>query len=323
MRKFYVLAPAGIQSGGPELCHQMVSTLNELGEFAKIFYADGVSVNPVDCNPVNDYKKYNTSHVRNTSELEKELSQDSTESIWIVNEGMTPYLPVVPAKLKVLWWMSVDNYFKQDNRLNKDEIFSSVAYHLVQSEYAKQFLIKEWGISESKILYLSDYISEEYGQFIYPANLRKNIALYNPYKGYEDLKPLIQRTSDYLEWLPLVNKTREEVIFCLEIGKLYVDFGNHPGKDRIPREAAACGCCVITNKKGSAAFFEDVSIPEKYKFETPAASLDKIDFLIRNILTDFSTHQDDFREYRDKISNEKAIFRKEVSEFVHLIAQKG
>jgi len=60
---------------------------------------------------------------------------------------------------------------------------------------------------------------------------------------------------------------REEVIKLLQKAKVYIDFDYHPRKDRLPREAAILGCCVITRKRGSAKFFEDVPIPDEYKFE--------------------------------------------------------
>jgi len=43
--------------------------------------------------------------------------------------------------------------------------------------------------------------------------------------------------------------------------KLYVDFGKHPGKDRMPREAAVHGCCIITGRRGAAGNPFDIPIP--------------------------------------------------------------
>ena len=41
-----------------------------------------------------------------------------------------------------------------------------------------------------------------------------------------------------LRWVPLIGMTTEEMRSCMSKSKVYIDFGNHPGKDRIPREAA-------------------------------------------------------------------------------------
>lgn len=52
-----------------------------------------------------------------------------------------------------------------------------------------------------------------------------------------------------LNFKPIINMTRDEVIRELQRAKVYIDFGNHPGKDRIPREAAILGCCAIVGKR--------------------------------------------------------------------------
>ena len=86
--------------------------------------------------------------------------------------------------------------------------------------------------------------------------------LYNPKKGIEFTRQLIEAAPD-LNWVPLENMSNEEVRGKLKTSKVYIDFGDHPGKDRFPREAAISGCCVITGKRGSAAY-DDVPIPEDF-----------------------------------------------------------
>ena len=48
--------------------------------------------------------------------------------------------------------------------------------------------------------------------------------------------------------------------------KLFIDFGYNPGNDRLPREAAACGCCLITSNLGAYKYYEDTPFPDEYKF---------------------------------------------------------
>ena len=59
--------------------------------------------------------------------------------------------------------------------------------------------------------------------------------------------------------------TEREVEDCLSQAKVYIDFGGHPGKDRIPREAALCGCCVVTGRRGAAGNDVEVPINQSYK----------------------------------------------------------
>ena len=93
---------------------------------------------------------------------------------------------------------------------------------------------------------------------------------------------------------------------------MYIDFGNHPGKDRFPREAAMCGCCVITGKRGSARYFEDVPVADEFKFDENNKSLEKIISKIRCCLDDYENQVIKFEKYRDMIKGEYDVFQKDV-----------
>lgn len=312
-KSFFIMAPVNVESGGPELSHQMCYTLNRLGYDAYMYYADGQQAEPIDAPAPARYEKYATSHVEDS----RPVCKDNT--VFIFNEGMTPYIPVIPSKKKVLWWMSVDNYIHNQGIIEPiDSICREIDLHLVQSHYARDYLLHTVGVPEEKILYVSDYIGDAYGQFILPSVYRQNIALYNPYKGYADLKPLIDRTT-WLKWIPLINLSEEQVIVLMQSAKIYVDFGPHPGKDRIPREAASCGLCVITNKKGSAAYEQDVPIPEKYKFDNVPSQYDQIEALMHEICDHFDEHSADFDHYRAFIKGEKNLFEQAVKDFIDKI----
>jgi hypothetical protein len=101
---------------------------------------------------------------------------------------------------------------------------------------------------------------------------------------------------------------REEVIKLLQKAKVYIDFGHHPGKDRLPREAAILGCCVITGKRGSAKFFEDVPIPDEYKFEDKEESIPEIIDKIKDCFENYEERYKDFEYYRQFIKNEPQKF---------------
>jgi hypothetical protein len=238
---------------------------------------------------------------------------NSEDSVIVFPEGLTLSMPYVPKARKILWWMSVDNYVISTKESNMPYIRGNVCLHLFQSYYAKDYVEKK--LPGAKGLYLSDYINEEHGKFIYPAQFRENIALYNPAKGYDEIKPLIDKTN-WLKWVPLINLDVPHMVLMMEAGKIYVDFGNHPGKDRIPREAAANGCCILTNKKGAAAFEGDVPIPAEYKFDNPNESLDKIESLLHDICDNFAEHQAKFESYRQMIAAEKEKFDEDVLVFV-------
>ena len=233
-------------------------------------------------------------------------------SIVIFNEAATYWIPIINNCRKVLWWMSVDNYIINTQERDLDIIRNQIELHLVQSAYAYHYVTERVGISKDKVMYVSDYIGDIY-RIKLPEIQRQNIVLYNPKKGLEVLRPIIEKTS-WVKWVPLIGLSEEDMTAYMHISKIYIDFGNHPGKDRIPREAAMCGCCVITNKRGSAAYYEDVPIPDRYKFEAEN-DIDNIQECIRHICDNFYDAQCDYDEYRRSISREKENFYEDVKKF--------
>ena len=314
---FYILAPQQHTSGGAELSHQLCSAINRLTSYEALMCYVDINASfdkalAIDAPTPAPYEVYGVNHVTDFALLNR------PDSVVVFPEGLTLSMPYVPLAKKVLWWMSVDNYIKSTSESNLGFIKDNVCMHLYQSYYAKDYIEKK--LPGCRNMYLSDYINEAHGKFLYPAEFRQDMALYNPAKGYDELKPLIEKSS-WLKWVPLVNLDIEHMILMMQAGKIYVDFGNHPGKDRIPREAASNGCCILTNKKGAAAFEGDVPIPEKYKFEAPEKSLDEIDALLHEICSSFKPHQDEFASYRSFIASEKEQFDKDSISFVNSMAE--
>ena len=216
--------------------------------------------------------------------------------------------------------MSVDNYVIVTNGGDLKYISENVDMHLYQSYYSKAFV--EQNIPGAKGLFVSDYINDDYRSCDWIVEDKRDIAVYNPKKGFKDLQPVIEK-ADWLQWIPLQNMDRKQMKETMLRSKIYVDFGYHPGKDRIPREAAACGCCVITNKKGAAAFSGDVPIPEKYKFEDTAGHLDEINDILHDICDRFEDHSRNFDAYRAMIQGEKDKFIVDVKKFVEEITRQS
>lgn len=255
--------------------------------------------------------------------------QDGTDCVYIVPETLISKLYPIKSSNKIIWWLSVDNYLPDKNskiyylRLlqwlyhngKNKKLFKSVK-HCVQSYYAKNYLKDVQGIDESDIFYLSDYLNDDYLACNGNNGNRKNIILYNPRKGYEFTKKIIEAVPEY-EFIALKSMNREQIISLMSMSKLYIDFGHHPGKDRMPREAAICGCCIITNKQGAAAFYEDVPIPEQYKFEN-SEDLEAIHRTITVCIKDYENRNKDFDNYRAFIRSEKNKFIEDTKKLIQL-----
>lgn len=317
-KRYYVSCPYKGFSGGPHLCHQLCKMLNDLGINAKMHYYDWETL-IVDWKDVNDtvFGKYNTTHVTDINEL------DSEDSIIIFPETKW-YLPKAFDHAKThMWWMSVfyyewttdwfdkevNDWFRNDYAKNGDSI------HFVQSQYAYDYCLNTLEIPEHRIQFLSDYIDEIFTED-FKEQKRENIVFYNPNKMSDIQTKLIEMETG-INWVAIENMASEEVRDSFRHGKVYVDFGNHPGKDRIPREAASCGCCIITNREGAAANDKDVRIPKKYKIKD-VSDIDNILNTINYCLENFDKCTSDFDNYRKWIKDEKKRFKTEVKRFISL-----
>lgn len=328
--KVYVHCPAGIVTGGAELLHQLVDVLNRNGVKSYIVYF-GDSPHTIS----SDYASYNI----HTSEL----IEDNPQNIEVIYEGRFDLVRKHKNVQKVLWWLSVDNFYlcstyflsvldllkfntklgllgaarqikwfikygdkRIFNPLTIKELRKYDVMNAYQSEYAQNFL-QNMGFKE--LMPMKDFINSEHNYN--PVQTKEDIILYNPKKGFEFTKKLIKAAPE-LNWVPLAGMTRTELIKTLRKAKVYIDFGYHPGKDRLPRECAMNGCCVITGFRGSAGFFEDVALPNKYKFKDKAKNIPNIICRINEILGNYEKCIEDFKMYRSIISREKAEFEEQV-----------
>lgn len=323
----YVMCPAHIKTGGTELLHQLVYQLGKLNKEAQIVYTgvmDGKDPMP------EAFSEYIDGY------LYSENIEDNPSNILVVSEVACNQLAKYHYIKKYIWWLSVDNYTARNGFLGRMKIqgFRTAVslllkgkithlnkyvhladLHLCQSYYAIDF-VKRLGVAKDKIAYLSDYINDIYTTNKYDKDnkSRINYVLYNPSKGFNFTKKLIESAPE-LHWKPLQNMTTEQVMNLMRESKVYIDFGNHPGKDRFPREAAMSGCCIITGMRGSAAFFEDVRIPKEFKFDENEQFVEnKIIAKINECLNDYDSVQTKFDSYRAFIRSEKQKFIEDVNE---------
>ena len=114
----------------------------------------------------------------------------------------------------------------------------------------------------------------------------------------------LQHTN--IRFFALEGLSRKEMAGALAEAMVYIDFGDHPGKDRIPREAALAGNIIISSNKGSAAFFDDLPISEKYKFHIE--QVEEVAIAIEDSIANYDELIHDFDFYLNIIRNEKKQF---------------
>ena len=303
--KIYVCCPPRIATGGVELLHQLVFELNrQCFGIAEILYLDNTP--EVSWVMPSEYEKYKNPFAVNT--------YGGKDAVIILPEIWTFMAEIQFKECPVIiWWESVDNYFlttpvEKWYSFKKNESI----LHMTQSMYAADFL-KKAGISEKQILEVSDYLGEDFFTEEVPldSSKRKLNVLYNPRKGLDFTNKLIA-FSPNLNWIPIEKMSPAEVSHLMLESRVYIDFGNHPGKDRMPREAAIMGCCIVTGRNGSAGYYEDVPIMDQYKFECNIADIPAICSCIEKLVNEYDTYISDFAYYRFFIQTEKKKFETSV-----------
>lgn len=314
--KIFVVCPAYEKSGGPLALHQLAHELRKRKMDAIMAYACAVR----DESPVAEpYRKYHIPFVTDA------IASDE-HHILICPETMAGSFP---RHLRhIYWWLSVDNWARTIMGYFQQALLTSFAHpiphfvplagdagtHWVQSEYAHRFL-RINGVPEQKIHHVSDYLDpvfiSRHADDTFDIRHRRDVVAYNPVKGAEFTRRLQEAAPD-LHWVKIEHMTSSEVEECLSEVKVYIDFGEHPGKDRIPREAAVCGCCVVTGRRGAAGNDVDVPIHPRYKFADRLENIHAILDCIRRLLAEYPQRIADFAAYRASIRKEKALFEREV-----------
>lgn len=315
--QYRVVCPHDRISGGPEALHQLTRALSDGNRDARIVYM-----------PVSAESRC-PARFEHYGALQSHELLDRDDHVIVLPETMTGMVWRFRRSHCVIWWLSVDNYFKTlpatgfrrfkahwkatlgHGRHYQFESHSRLT-HAYQSEYARRFLV-ERGVPDS--IELSDYIAPALlsDETKLAVALRRDQCLYNPLKGREFTDQLIARCTDLaLEFVPLQGLSEAQMQERLSSAKLYIDFGEHPGRDRIPREAALGGCVVVTGCLGSAGNDIDMPLPARYKLnqERPDA-LDRVHTLLRDVKADHATHLAAQRPFREGIRGQRRVFEGE------------
>jgi hypothetical protein len=277
--KVYINIPAQAIAGGVESLFQLADAINNVGGDSIVLW-DIQYDNPIP----EKYKHYNIKHSTEVEDI---------SSNWVIYpEVWTEYLGTYKNMKNAIWWLSVDN-----NHGKFQDFSNSNITHFYQSFYALDFLQKN---KVEKCLPLFDYIPSKYTESIYDFTEKKNIVCFNPVKGLS-ITNQIRNLNPDIEFVQIANMSENQIIDIFKISKIYIDFGHHPGRDRIPRESVSLGNCVLTNKKGSAGFYNDIPVDKKYK----TSSIEEIGDMIRNCFENFESVIKDYSLYRSSVKNQK------------------
>lgn len=292
------VCPGGCATGGPECIHEFVSELNKVhGVHARIWYW-GAEDDPQP----KEYAAYNCDYV---TEL-----PDGFDGVIIVPEIWANKVLDYPQCKRAIYWLGIDAYAGWTPESERGEFLQDDSIvHIAQSDYALNFL-KQLGVK--RIVKCTDMLNADF-YADYEETERSNTVLYNPSKATPFMHELISACQG-IDFKPIMNMTRAEVIDTMRHSKLYVDFGEFPGRERIPREASLCGCCLITSKIGSAAY--DGDFLHDYKYDSKPEHLWAIIHKIRYVLDHYEECRKDFEPFRRLLMFDRDNLYKQVSDVV-------
>lgn len=306
-------------TGGPEAIHQLGYMINRLGGSAKLAYYGPISLlemqggklcNRTEKSPMPQVFAQYEPQVLKEAEL-------NDRTLIVFPEALT----VSSYHRSAMWWLSVDNAINtnpnfKDESYRRDFFSDEKRIYFYQSDYARDYLER----ARAKTIFaLTDYTDPQfiaYGRSCAgpPAEGRANRICFFPSKGAELARDFLTHggLKNKIDLVPIQNMTKEQVRDTLFSAKIYIDFGNHPGKDRIPREAAMAGCVVLLHRAGAANFFADHPLDDRYKFSREDIVSGRLHELVDAILDDPKAHFDAQLSYREKILREEADFEEEV-----------
>ncbi len=338
--KVYITAHANFATGGLEALHQLgLNIINELGIQAFMYYLPLNHPDPAH----KEYKSYNVpiateieddaknvlivpevtfgiNSLRNYKNIKKIVWWLSVDNFYGSISALQKELMLLADRiinnqsflLSDLFEITMNQY---NNTMNLSQLFvggenllltnvlNSVDLNLCQSHYSLQHLK---GNGFKNLEYFTDYLNEEFLKFKIDAGdlaKKENIVAYNP-KG-SDFSEKIKEYAKDITFIPIINMNKEDVAAMFRRAKVHINFGSHPGKDRITREAAFLGCCVITGKRGGAKYYEDIPISDEYKFDDKEENIPGIVNRIKNCFDNYNEEYKNFEIYRKIVENEK------------------
>ena len=332
-KRYYIVCPYGLITGGPDALHQMVYYLRQIGKDAEIAYVKTFSPKTVMSVP-KPYSCYTESFVC-FSEI-----KDSSDIVIICSETYIHYTTKFHKAKIYIWWLSVDNN-KIGTQLGKKSLYllglplRMIIHQLKYLKYGREIIKNNVCKKQYKFknerknithlcasYYAFDYVSSKTANDAYlciePLSLlflknflafkdnkmenRQNIVLYNPRKSQNFVRCLSNYDKS-ISFVPLCGFSQIELINMYKKAKLFVDFGPFPGAERMPKEAVLFGCTIITGKNGASAYYGDVPIPNDFKFNASSRAIPSICKQIHFCLDKYDSICSMFNVYRETVIN--------------------
>ena len=340
----YILAPSQQSTGGPECLHQLGYYLKKMFRLQNIKM---VYLPLNDSEPIHkDYKHYKlkfSNHI-----------VDNENNILIMPEKyeMLKFSLNFKKITKIIWWLSLDNYFAfkfnaEYSKISRSFIkiplklisvfnritsyrFGFFTYHDYLKAFYKMFDIKK----QKEVSQASFHLSQSLYAYNFLKKKLRNVEMLYDYQSPKKLKNInykITKKSNLIcyshksnifinliksqcnaKFIELKNFSSKDIVKIFKKSKIYIDFGYHPGKDRMPREAVLFDNCIISNLKGSAKNDNDIPISKEFKFNEKYSNIKNI---LKKIEKIFSSHRSElkkFKKYKKIVLSEEKKFKTQI-----------
>ena len=309
-----------VVTGGVEAIHQLAELLNGFGVPCWITFWKGKSARAGDrmVFPSFDTERTRAAYARYhpVTRWEVEMQPDHL----VILPEFLHHKPkgFAPASVAV-WWLSVDNAFRRNTNLSdpawREGYFRTnpEIIHFHQSVYAREFL-RAHGVHSHA---LGDYTDRRFTATIPRGPGEGDRVCYNPAKGLPLAESFFTRHEDVAP-LAIADMTKPQVLAAFSRNPIYIDFGHFPGRDRMPREAAAAGAIVFLHNKGAGAVYDDFPVPDFYRFQTGDVASGRLHEQVAAVLADRATHWRAQETFRQEVRWERAGFIDEVCKLLGL-----
>jgi hypothetical protein len=314
-----------VKTGGPEALHQLGHQIALHGGEARMVYYAPYSRLEIDGDVVRcdaaaspmpaHFAQYAPQVLRET--------RLTADTLVVFPEPLAKLAADAVGYRRALWWLSLDNALPQNPELGDDASAACLfadprLLHFHQSEYAARFLRDHCA---AQFFPLSDYTDPQFvhrslvTELTPPITERRNVVCFFPNKGGALAARFLEGAASLRQpvaFVPIRDMTKAQVRATLFGARIYIDFGHHPGKDRVPREAAIAGAVVLLHAAGAARCFPDHPLAEAYRFTEADVESGALHRRIDAILDDPAAHFAAQRAYRQGILLERARFDLEV-----------
>jgi len=275
---------------------------------------------------------------------------DEPDTVQIVPAGWGPdWYPISPDtqyciqancpnafhSTKIMYWLGWTVWQHWEIKLDVEPDLThknlQKVYHACQSQRTYDLLMNSGCIKPERIFFLREHTVDTFmhsdEELRTTLDKRKNLVLFNPVKGPENARSLMKVCRDLnCTFIPVTGMSHQQMVDLGMQSKVYIDFGPFPGREKIHREMAVCGCSIITGSDGSANNPIDVPSGPR-KFFRMGGHYDWI-AVKKQIKWDLENHEqafDDFhmQHYRESVRAEKPRFENDVDNMLATIKIYG